>query len=172
MEDPRETVVAKFHKLLRAKKLSVGIEKAIYNWCIKDADERGGIKRWENRQFLDFYIDKVRSIYINIAGSKGYINNPALVKKLKKKKISPEDLVNMSAQDMFPENWEDIQAKIELEQKQAFEVRTEGATDQFRCGKCKKRKCSYYQMQTRSADEPMTTFVTCLTSGCGHNWRC
>ena len=38
------------------------------------------------------------------------------------------------------------------------------------CFKCKKRKCSYYQMQTRSADEPMTTFVTCLL--CGNNWQC
>ena len=34
-------------------------------------------------------------------------------------------------------------------------------TDQFQCGKCRKRQCSYYQMQTRSADEPMTTFVIC-----------
>lgn len=34
-------------------------------------------------------------------------------------------------------------------------------TDQFQCGKCKERKTSYYQMQTRSADEPMTTFVIC-----------
>lgn len=34
-------------------------------------------------------------------------------------------------------------------------------TDQFQCGKCKKRQTSYYQMQTRSADEPMTTFVIC-----------
>lgn len=29
-------------------------------------------------------------------------------------------------------------------------------TDAWRCGKCKERKCSYYQMQTRSADEVST----------------
>lgn len=34
-------------------------------------------------------------------------------------------------------------------------------TDQFQCGRCKNRQTSYYQMQTRSADEPMTTFVIC-----------
>jgi len=44
------------------------------------------------------------------------------------------------------------------------------ATDQFKCYKCKKRKCTYYEMQTRSADEPMTTFVTCLS--CGNRWKC
>ncbi len=40
-------------------------------------------------------------------------------------------------------------------------------TDQFQCGKCKKRQTSYYQMQTRSADEPMTTFVICQV----HSWH-
>lgn len=39
--------------------------------------------------------------------------------------------------------------------------KTLATTDQFQCGKCKKRQTSYYQMQTRSADEPMTTFVIC-----------
>eukprot|EP00960_Hanusia_phi_P069093 767000-Hanusia_phi.AAC.4 len=33
-------------------------------------------------------------------------------------------------------------------------------SDLFLCRRCQKRKCTYYQMQTRSADEPMTTFVT------------
>jgi transcription elongation factor S-II len=42
-------------------------------------------------------------------------------------------------------------------------------TNEFRCGKCKKRECTYYQMQTRSADEPLTTFVQCVA--CGNRWR-
>jgi transcription elongation factor S-II len=46
---------------------------------------------------------------------------------------------------------------------------TSAETDQFRCGKCGQRKTKYYQLQTRSADEPMTTFVTCLN--CNHRWR-
>ena len=51
-----------------------------------------------------------------------------------------------------------------------FEDDKRGATSEFKCRKCKKRECSYYQLQTRSADEPMTTFVTCLN--CGNNWKC
>ena len=31
-------------------------------------------------------------------------------------------------------------------------------TDEFLCMKCWKRECTYFQKQTRSADEPMTTF--------------
>ena len=42
-------------------------------------------------------------------------------------------------------------------------------SDEFKCGKCKKRKVTYYQKQTRSADEPMTTFLTCVN--CGNQWR-
>jgi len=38
------------------------------------------------------------------------------------------------------------------------------------CSKCKGQKTSSYALQTRSADEPMTVFVTCLT--CGKRWRC
>jgi DNA-directed RNA polymerase subunit M/transcription elongation factor TFIIS len=36
------------------------------------------------------------------------------------------------------------------------------------CPKCKSKKTSYYQMQTRSADEPMTTYAQCQ---CGHRWK-
>ncbi len=42
-------------------------------------------------------------------------------------------------------------------------------TDEFKCKRCKSRKTTYYEMQTRSADEPMTIFITCLT--CGNRWK-
>ncbi len=37
------------------------------------------------------------------------------------------------------------------------------------CGRCKQRKVSYSQAQTRSADEPMTTFCECTV--CGNRWK-
>jgi transcription elongation factor S-II len=39
----------------------------------------------------------------------------------------------------------------------------------FICRKCKKERTSFYQMQTRSSDEPMTVFINCLD--CGFRWR-
>ena len=42
-------------------------------------------------------------------------------------------------------------------------------TDAFKCRKCGSRSTSYYEVQTRSADEPMTQFITCLN--CGNRWK-
>ena len=49
-------------------------------------------------------------------------------------------------------------------------ARTENIGENTTVWKCKGNKCRYYQMQTRSADEPMTTFVTCLS--CANRWKC
>ena len=71
---------------------------------------------------------------------------------------------------MDPVKWDPlIQAKIKRD-KYKFETNIEAATDTFKCRKCQSNKCTYYQMQTRSADEPMTTFVTCID--CGNRWKC
>jgi transcription elongation factor S-II len=40
----------------------------------------------------------------------------------------------------------------------------------YKCGRCKGLKTTYTQAQIRRADEPMTTFVSCLQ--CGHSWKC
>ncbi|KAF8505325.1 transcription factor S-II-domain-containing protein [Gautieria morchelliformis] len=45
----------------------------------------------------------------------------------------------------------------------------EAETDAFQCGRCRQRKTRYFQRQTRSADEPMTIFVTC--TNCGNKWK-
>lgn len=37
------------------------------------------------------------------------------------------------------------------------------------CGKCKQSRVAYSQAQTRSADEPMTTFCECTM--CGNRWK-
>jgi transcription elongation factor S-II len=60
-------------------------------------------------------------------------------------------------------------AKDTQSETDMFKVCVKSLNNLKKCGKCKKRKCKYYQMQTRSADEPMTTFVTCME--CNHRWR-
>jgi DNA-directed RNA polymerase subunit M/transcription elongation factor TFIIS len=38
----------------------------------------------------------------------------------------------------------------------------------YKC-KCGSNKTYFYQLQTRSSDEPMTTFITCIK--CGNKWK-
>ena len=68
---------------------------------------------------------------------------------------------------------EELKREKELRDKNLFAAKgaepPHAATDMFKCGKCKQRRCTYYQMQTRSADEPMTTFVCCTV--CGNRWK-
>jgi transcription elongation factor S-II len=50
-------------------------------------------------------------------------------------------------------------------------------TNEFMCGKCKQRKVSYYQMQTRSANEPMKSIYILKGADfrvlfvCGNRWK-
>lgn len=110
---------------------------------------------------------KYRSIMFNLKDA----NNPDLRRRVLLGEIKPEKLIFMTAEEMASD-----QRKLENKQikdKALFEcergIKPKATTDQFKCGKCGKRKCTYYQMQTRSADEPMITFVTCVN--CNNHWK-
>jgi len=165
----RENVRAKLNKIIRKKKLSLNLEKGIFNYTIQVAKQKNIVRKWDNDTFVLIYTDKFRSILFNL-NAKSTVQNKELLKKLKTGKFKAHELAFMSHQELFPEKWKSlIEEKIKRDQNEG-KVDLSAATDEFYCFRCKKRKCSYYQMQTRSADEPMTTFVTCLL--CGNNWRC
>ena len=113
------------------------------------------------------YKDKYRVIYSNIISR----NNPDLKVKIANGDLSPEQLVNSDPKDLAPEH---LKKKMEEIKKQNL-FNAQGATiersvtDRFTCGKCKEKRVSYYQLQTRSADEPLTTFCTC--EACGNRWK-
>ena len=44
------------------------------------------------------------------------------------------------------------------------------ATD-IKCPKCDHDRAFFMQIQTRSADEPMTTFYKCCAATCGYRWK-
>ncbi|TYJ59099.1 transcription elongation factor S-II [Cryptococcus floricola] len=112
--------------------------------------ERAAHKAMNNSTGND-YRAKMRSLYLNLK-DKG---NPALRNEIVLGDVTPEtemasESVRMLNQKLATDNL--FKAKAVGE--------TQAETDAFKCGRCQQRKCTYYQMQTRSADEPMTTFVT------------
>ena len=165
----RDEIHKKLTSILEDSSIAKNTEKGIFNSSIRDADTRGIQKKWDNKQFKHLYLVKAMSIYSNLKPN-SYIENIDLLDKVNKGELNPYDLSFMTPSDLFPGRWKDILDKKMKVDQCKYEKRTEIATDTYRCGKCGERKCTYFQLQTRSADEPMTTFVTCLN--CGNRWKC
>lgn len=147
-------------------KLITEIEKSVYNSSIIEATEKGIIKKWSNSNFRNIYGDKARCIFVNM-DSKSHVNNKKLIKKVLKGKIDVSNIGNMKFTDLYSEYWDPIFERMKsMENRKSEYVHH---TNLFKCGMCKERKCSFTQAQTRSADEAMTTFVTCLN--CGNRWK-
>jgi len=165
----RANVRKKLNKIIRKKKLSFNLEKGIFNYAIQTAHLRNIVRKWDNKAFVMIYVDKFKGLLLNL-NVKSTVKNKELLKRLKNGEFKAHELAFMTHQELYPEKWKYLIDKKIKRDKSEGVVDLSAATDEFFCFKCKKRKCSYYQMQTRSADEPMTTFVTCLL--CGNNWQC
>ncbi|KAL8552378.1 hypothetical protein ACS0TY_001175 [Phlomoides rotata] len=110
---------------------------------------------------------KYRSIMFNIKDQ----NNPDFRRKVLIGEFEPRSIVDLTPEQMASDARQNENVKIK--QKALFNSERAAApkasTDQFTCGRCKKKETTYYQMQTRSADEPMTTYVTCVN--CNNHWK-
>jgi len=113
------------------------------------------------------YKNQVRSRVFNLKDKK----NPGLRRNLLLGMVSPERLAKMTSEEMANDEVKSMREKFVKEGIDSSRLaQVEGTkTDLLKCGKCQKRNCTYNQIQTRSADEPMTTFVLC--NECGHRWK-
>eukprot|EP01103_Thecamoeba_quadrilineata_P015703 TRINITY_DN5040_c0_g1_i1.p1 TRINITY_DN5040_c0_g1~~TRINITY_DN5040_c0_g1_i1.p1 ORF type:complete len:370 (-),score=101.86 TRINITY_DN5040_c0_g1_i1:143-1252(-) len=115
------------------------------------------------------YHNQRRSLYFNLINEK----NEELRLSVLEGKISPERLVQMTTQELASREMQQKRAETEDYFTKAAQANSNTSdlhtTDMFTCGKCKERKCTYSQLQTRSADEPMTTFITCCN--CWNRWK-
>jgi len=145
------------------------IEQGIYNYSVSRCEENYYMPNWESIEFKNSYINKSRTVFSNLV-SNNYIGNDYLLNKIKDKSIDCYQIAFMESYKLFPSKWQDIiDEKIKIEQILKNELQGT-ASEHFKCPKCKARKTIYVQVQTRSADEPMTTFVSCLN--CGKKWKC
>ena len=165
----REKVRLKFLKLLNEHPEKVpDLENEILNACQELASKSNIEVSWENPIFSKIYLNKCVSLYANLDSS-SYIKNMRLLERYVSNEFDASELARMDRESLFPEIWKKL---LDEKQKSKFKYKkdTDGATNKFKCSRCKKRVCSYFELQTRSADEPMTVFVTCLN--CGKRWRC
>ena len=158
----RDNIRGKFSAFFANEKDAINLEKGVHNWTIKEAHTRKVVKKWNNPFFVQLYLDHLRSIYINLKKTN-------LKDRVLSGEIKSQDIAFMTHQEMCHEKWDEYIRLKSIRDKAKFENRLQASTDIFKCRKCYGRKCSYMQVQTRSADEPMTLFITCLDCGC--RWK-
>jgi DNA-directed RNA polymerase subunit M/transcription elongation factor TFIIS len=157
----RANVLKRLDVVLKNKKNSGNLEKGIFNYTLKEADRHKIVKKWDNKYFVQIYVDRLRSIMNNL--------NTDIIQSIQDGSVKPHVVAFMTHQELHPEKWQTL---IELKMKRdknKFEDRMEASTDVFTCRKCKSKRCTHYEQQVRSADESMTVYIQCCD--CGNRWK-
>ena len=162
-ENVRAKLIEKFAKPNEIEDLFMyNLEIGIYNYTIKDATNQKIIKKWDNPSFVTIYTDRLRTIYSNLKSSE-------TIRSIKSGELAPKTFAFMTHQEMDPLHWKEMIEKKIKRDASKYSNNVEAMTEMFTCKKCKSKKCTYYELQTRSADEPSTIFITCID--CGKHWK-
>ena len=167
-DENRKLMIDKLAMVTDDKRTAMLLEQGIYNQVIKTCREKQIIKRWSNPFFANVYRAKILSIYSHMKPD-SYIKNETFSEKVSNGDIDPRKVGSMSNYDLFPEAWKELIDQKTKRDRLKYELKPEAMTDVFKCHRCGSRSCSYYEVQTRSADEPMTQFINCLD--CGNRWK-
>jgi len=161
----RSFVIQKLSKFFANEAMVKNLEKSIYNYSVKNCE----IPSWENAIFKSMYKQKYLGIMVALTGTRS-----DLVNRITDGTVKTKDIAAMQPDELWPTGpyaleKQKLLAKSLIKLKNTHEVPAD-FVGMFKCGKCKSERTTYYQLQTRSADEPMTTFVTCLD--CSNRFRC
>lgn len=130
------------------------------------AVESAAFKLFKEEESAD-YKKKIRSLFSNLKNKA----NKELRRGVLSGDIAADRFVAMTDEDLKSEELRKKELELEKENMKKAQVpmAEKSISDSLECGRCKKKKVSYTQAQTRSADEPMTTFCECMN--CGHRWK-
>ena len=150
------------------RKYIVNIEKSIFNWALVNCI---GGQNWKNISLREQYKQKWMGIWFNL----NHKENSGLVQRIRDGEVKTSQMASLGHRELWPGGpWDaamdaskERSAQKFLRSKQAeLPADYEGLN---KCGKCKSMRTTYYQLQTRSADEPMTTFCRCHE--CNNHWK-
>lgn len=113
------------------------------------------------------YKSKIRSLYQNLKNKA----NASLRTRVLTGEITAEGFIQMSHEEPKSVERREEDKKLETENMRAAQApqAEKSVSSSLTCSKCGQKKVSYTQAQTRSADEPMTTFCECMN--CGKRWK-
>ncbi len=156
-----------FGKTLKEKQV-IHLEQVIFDITIQESLKKNVLRSFENPLFQTLYKSSARKIIGNLS-QKSYVQNEHLFSKIKKGDLTFDHLRAMNDTDLCPHLYNEMRDRQLQREQSQLEGNKAMATNKFKCNRCEKRECTYYELQTRSADEPMTIFISCLN--CGKRWR-
>jgi len=146
----------------------IAMEKAIFHTAIDLAHKKMVPRNWKSGLFRELYKQITQSTLSNIHPASP-VGNTRLLARVIEGEFPLAAIPTMTSYEMFPERWKEMADKQLIREQKILEGDKSRATDEYKCHRCGKRECTYYELQTRSADEPMTIFITCVN--CGKRWR-
>ena len=163
----RTKILDKFNSIIDKDK-SIIIEESCYQYVLKKIKNENLLISYNNN-FKLIYLDKIIFIYNNLNPNSKVVQNTFLYKNVMENKIDLKNIANMKPEETFPENWQFYINKKKAVTNFLYKENKYTITDEYKCTRCKQRKCTYYTMQTRSCDEPETIIITCLN--CHYTWK-
>ncbi len=149
----RETITKKLGKISLPVNTLKNIEIAIYNDTVLYANKHNMECTWDNFIFKHYYVVKAMQILHHLE------TYPSFKDRVVNQKMS-KTICTLKRSEMTNDE------PVTMQRHNVVEEIADGI---FKCPKCHKRKVTYYQVQTRSADEPMTSYCTCVN--CGFRWK-
>jgi DNA-directed RNA polymerase subunit M/transcription elongation factor TFIIS len=147
----RQKVHKSIHAMINDENKSTNVEKSIYNFAIKTTKTIGLEPSWDDFTFCHVYKQKYLDIMINLKGP--------LLNMITSNTILSRDVAYLSPQELDPAKWEPNE-----------DINTDDVVEGiFKCKRCGSKRTTYYSLQTRSSDEPMTNFITCVE--CHNRWK-
>lgn len=167
--DYRNKIVEIYRRIsFEDSSLATCIESIIFEWVKAELARRGEVYDYDHIQFKLLYLRKTDQLFLNI-NPESNIKNMVLLDKINSGEQDIAKLPYLTPQELYPELWEKLKEKQKATDEFLYLKKPEAATDEYKCSRCKQRRCIYTELQTRSIDEPMTKYITCLE--CNHKWQ-
>jgi len=166
----RKKTIDIFKKIIKNINIIRKIELSILNYCIDKCKKLNVIPTWDNPNVTYIYINKGRHLYENL-NPKSYIQNDYLIKEIQKKEFDLLNIAYLKREEIMPSKWIPLIEENKHKEEIINQSHSAASTELYVCPNrnCRARKAVYKEVQTRSADEPMTLFLTCLV--CGKKWK-
>jgi DNA-directed RNA polymerase subunit M/transcription elongation factor TFIIS len=150
----RPTYTIAINTLLLDIEKSILIEMSIFEYALIHCT----LNNFDKSFIPAIYKDKLEDMLLNLDES-SYLENKTFKTAILQNTLHPKLVAFLSPYQLHPESWAIIIEKIRFKENKENSI---AATDLYKCGKCKERKCKVNEIQMRSADEPMSKVITCL----------